>query len=311
MTVRHLIDIVDFSANDVRQILELSEVPPADLGAPLAGAGAALVFEKPSNRTRQSMEMAVVQLGGHPVYTRGEEVGFDTREPVEDIGHIMAGYHDVIAARVFAHDTVTRLADSVDAAAAAGQPTAIVVNMLSDASHPLQGFADALTMHQRLGTLEGATVAYVGDWNNVARSLSEISLLLGASVRLACPVGFGADDLELERLGLLGRGDIAQTTRPAEAVAGAHAVHTDTWVSMGQETEKEERRRKFEGFMVDDSLMSVAAPEAIFMHCLPAYRGWEVSAEVIDGPRSAVYQQGHNRLHAARGALAFCLGVRP
>ena len=311
MTVRHLIDIVDFSANDVRQILELSEVPPADLGAPLAGAGAALVFEKPSNRTRQSMEMAVVQLGGHPVYTRGEEVGFDTREPVEDIGHIMAGYHDVIAARVFAHDTVTRLADSVDAAAAAGEPGAIVVNMLSDASHPLQGFADALTMQQRLGTLEGATVAYVGDWNNVARSLSEISLLLGASVRLACPVGFGADDLELERLGLLGRGDIAQTTRPAEAVAGAHAVHTDTWVSMGQETEKEERRRKFEGFMVDDSLMSVAAPEAIFMHCLPAYRGWEVSAEVIDGPRSAVYQQGHNRLHAARGALAFCLGVRP
>jgi len=159
---RHLVDIVDFSAGEIRQILELSEVPPGDLGEPLAGAGAALVFEKPSNRTRHSMEMAVVQLGGHPVYTRGEEVGFDTREPVEDIGRIMAGYHDLIAARVFAHDTTTRLAASVDHAASVGEPTATVVNMLSDASHPLQGFADALTMQQRLGSLEGATVAYVG-----------------------------------------------------------------------------------------------------------------------------------------------------
>ncbi len=312
---RHLVDITDFTAGEVAQILALSELPVADLGRPLDGAGVALIFEKPSNRTRHSMEMAVSQLGGHPVYTRGEEVGLDTREPVEDVGHIMAGYHEVIAARVFDHATVTRLVAAVDAAAASGAPTATVVNMLSDRSHPLQGFADALTMQQTHGgstaDLAGSTVAYVGDYNNVARSLAEVSLLLGMRVRFACPHGFGADDVELERLGALGAGDVSQTTRPAEAVAGANFVHTDTWVSMGQEEEKEARRRQFEGFMVDQALMAAAAPGAAFLHCLPAYRGWEVAADVIDGPQSVVYQQGHNRLHAARGALAFCLGVRP
>jgi len=311
VTQRHLIDIADFSADEIRQMLVLAERESASLGAPLAGAGAALIFEKPSNRTRHSMEMAVVELGGHPVYTRGEEVGFDTREPVEDIGRIMAGYHQMIAARVFDHATVTRLAASVDAAAEAGEPTALVVNMLSDHSHPLQGLADALTMQQRLGDLTGMTVAYVGDWNNVSRSLAEISLLLGASVRLACPNGFDADESELERLAGFGAGDITQTPRPVDAVAGAHAVHTDTWVSMGQEAEKDERRRQFEGYMVDADMMSAADPSAVFMHCLPAYRGWEVAADVIDGPQSVVYQQGHNRLHAARGAIAWCLGVRP
>lgn len=311
MSQRHLIDIADFSADELRQMLALAEIEPASLAAPLAGGGAALIFEKPSNRTRHSMEMAVVQLGGHPVYTRGEEVGFDTREPVEDIGRIMAGYHEIIAARVFDHSTITRLAASVDEAAASGEPTALVVNMLSDHSHPLQGLADALTMQQRLGELTGKTVAYVGDWNNVSRSLAEISLLLGASVRLACPNGFDADDAELERLTGFGAGDITQSTRPAEAIAGAHAVHTDTWVSMGQEAEKDERRRQFEGYMVDADMMSAAHSSAVFMHCLPAYRGWEVAADVIDGPKSVVYQQGHNRLHAARGAIAWCLGVRP
>ena len=308
---RHLVDIVDFTAEEIAQILTLSERPVAELGRPLDGAGAALIFEKTSNRTRHSMEMAVSELGGHPVYTRGEEVGFDTREPVEDIAAIMAGYHEVIAARVFEHATVARMVTAVDAAAASGAPSAIVVNMLSDRSHPLQGFADALTMQQHLGDLAGKTVAYVGDYNNVARSLAEISLLLDMRVRLACPHGFQADDVELERLAGIGAGDLVQTTRPTDAVEGAHAVHTDTWVSMGQEAEKEERRRQFEGFMVDATLMGSADPAAVFMHCLPAYRGWEVTADVIDGPQSVVYQQGHNRLHSARGALAFCLGVRP
>jgi len=311
VTQRHLIDISDFTADELHQMLILAELEPSALGQPLAGSGAALVFEKPSNRTRHSMEMAIVQLGGHPVYTRGEEVGFDTREPVEDVGRIMAGYHDVIAARVFDHTTVTRLAASVDAAAEAGEPTSLVVNMLSDHSHPLQGLADALTMQQRLGDLTGKTVAYVGDWNNVSRSLAEISLLLGASVRLGCPRGFDADTEELQRLAAFGAGSITQTSRPAEAVAGAHAVHTDTWVSMGQEAEKEMRRRHFEGYMVDSDMMKAADPSAVFMHCLPAYRGWEVATDVLDGPQSVVFQQGHNRLHAARGAIAWCLGVRP
>lgn len=298
---RSFLHVTDCSPDETRLILEIAARPVAALGRPLDGQGAALIFEKPSNRTRHSMEMAVVQLGGHPVYTRGEEVGFDTREPVEDIAKIMEGYHAVIAARVFSHDIVSRLA------AAAAVP---VVNMLSDESHPLQAFADALTMQQALGNLAGKTVAYVGDYNNVSRSLAEISAALGMHVRFACPTGFGADDAELERILLLGAASVEQVTRPLEAVAGAHAVHTDTWVSMGQESDKEARRQAFEGFTVDESMMATADAGAVFMHCLPAYRGFEVTADVIDGPRSVVYQQGHNRLHSARAVLAFLVGVR-
>jgi ornithine carbamoyltransferase len=301
MTVRSFLDVTDHTPDEVRLILELAGRPVESLGRPLEGQGAALVFEKPSNRTRHSMEMAVVQLGGHPVYTRGEEVGFDTREPVEDIAAIMSGYHGIIAARVFSHSIVERLA------AAATVP---VVNMLSDWSHPLQGFADALTMQQCLGELTGRTVAYVGDYNNVARSLGEITSLLGMHVRFACPAGFDADDAELERILLLGAASVEQSSRPADAVTGAHAVHTDTWVSMGQEDDKEARRRAFEGYCVDEAMMALADPAAVFMHCLPAYRGFEVSADVIDGPQSVVYQQGHNRLHSARAILAFLVGVR-
>ncbi len=299
---RHLLTIADFEAGEIEQMLALAAAPIASLGRPLDGLGAALIFEKPSNRTRHSTEMAVVQLGGHPVYTRGEEVGFDTRESVEDVARILAGYHAVVAARVFSHATLERMAAAVDTP---------IVNLLSDWSHPLQALADALTMTQELGPLAGRTVAYVGDYNNVARSLAEISLSLGARVRLASPLGFAADDAELERLRLIGDGDIEQSHRPADAVRGADAVHTDTWVSMGQEAEKDERRKQFEGYTVDADMMALASSDAIFMHCLPAYRGVEVAADVIDGPQSVVFRQGHNRMHAARGALAFVLGVQP
>ena len=295
---RSLLNVADCSAIDVAAILDLAEQPIASLGRPLDGQGVALIFEKPSNRTRQSMEIAVVQLGGHPVYTRGDEVGFDVREPVEDVAKIMSGYHGMIAARVSDHSIVERLAES------ASVP---VVNMLSEYSHPLQGFADALTMRQCLGELVGKTVAWVGDYNNVARSLAEVSVLLGMHVRLGCPRGFDADDAEMERLTLLGTGLVEQFARPMDAVDGAHAVHTDTWVSMGQEAEKDRRRQAFEGFTVDEEMMSAADPEAVFMHCMPAYRGLEVAANVFDGPRSVVIQQGHNRLHAARGVLAHLL----
>jgi ornithine carbamoyltransferase len=300
VTVRHLLDVTDLTADEVRTILGLAEAPIESLGRPLDGRGAALIFEKPSNRTRHSMEMAVFQLGGHPIYTRGEEVGLDTREPVEDVARVMEGYHGLIAARVFDHLSVTRMAAVVDVP---------VVNMLSDQSHPLQALADALTMRQRLGDLAGKTVAYVGDFNNVARSLAEISAMLGMHVRLACPRGFDAPLVELERFDLLGAASVDQSHRPAEAVAGAHAVHTDTWVSMGQEAQKQQRLQQFEGYRVDDAMMALADPSAVFMHCLPAYRGIEVAADVIDGPQSVVFQQAHNRLHAARGALAFLLGA--
>ena len=296
---RHLLNVVDFTADELRTILSLAQQP--ELPHVLAGMGAALIFEKPSNRTRQSMEMAVFQLGGHPVYTRGEEVGFDVREPVEDIVRVMAGYHAVLAARVFSHDIVARMA---------AVSTVPVVNMLSDHSHPLQALADVLTMQQAHGSLDGLRVAYVGDYNNVSRSLGEACVMLGATLVLACPMGYHADDSELERVNALGPGALTQVHRPAEAVVGAVAVHTDSWTSMGQEAEKQQRSQAFEGYTVDAALMAHAAPGAGFYHCLPAYRGLEVSAEVIDGPASRVIAQAHNRMHAARGALAFLLGVR-
>ena len=298
---RHFLDVTDLELDELQQVLDLATVPAPALGRPLHGQGVALVFEKPSSRTRHSMEMAVVQLGGHPVYTRGEEVGLETREPVEDVARIMAGYHAMIAARVFHHEVLERMAAVVDVP---------VVNMLSDRSHPLQALADALTMVQCLGALAGKRVAWVGDYNNVARSLGEVSSMLGMHVRFACPPGYDADAAELERLTLLGAASVEQSMFPADAVDGAHAVHTDTWVSMGQESDKQERTVAFESYRVDEKLMSAAAPDAVFMHCLPAYRGLEVTTDVIDGPQSVVIQQGHNRMHAARGLLAFLAGVR-
>ena len=300
--VRHLLDITDLTPTELVDVLALSATPIETLGHPLRGQGTALIFEKPSNRTRHSMEMAVVQLGGHPIYTRGDEVGFDTRETVEDITRIMAGYHGVLAARVFDHSIVARMA------AVSAVP---VVNMLSDRSHPLQAVADTLTMQEDLGPLAGRIVAYVGDYNNVARSLAQACVMLGAHVRLGCPSGYGASDEELFALNDLAGGTVEQFRDPFDAAAGAHAVHTDTWTSMGQEAEKAGRQEVFGHYQVNGGLMAAAARDAIFMHCLPAHRGLEVSSDVIDGPQSRVFQQGHNRMHAARGLLAFLVGVRP
>ena len=295
---RHLLEITDLTAEELRLVLALAE--RTDLPRVLEGLGVALIFEKPSNRTRQSMEMAVVQLGGHPVYTRGEEVGFDVREPVEDVTRVMAGYHGMLAARVFRHEFVQRMSSC---------SSVPVVNMLSDRSHPLQALADVLTMQQVHGPLAGRTVAFIGDFNNVARSLVEACTLLGANVALGCPVGHHASDEEMNRLNAVGPGGVTQSHRAAEAVHGAIAVHTDTWTSMGQEAEKAERLRAFEGFCVDGALMAHALPGSGFYHCLPAYRGVEVAVDVIDGPHSHVIAQAHNRLHAARGALAFLMGA--
>jgi ornithine carbamoyltransferase len=214
----------------------------------------------------------------------------------------MQGYHRVLAARVFDHSVVERMA------AVSEVP---VVNMLSDHSHPLQALADVLTMTQEWGSVQDRTVAFVGDFNNVARSLSQACVMLGAHVRLGCPAGFDASDADLSSIAELGDGTIEQSADPAKAVVGADAVHTDTWISMGQEEQKAERREIFSSYQVSGSLMAGASASAIFMHCLPAYRGYEVSAAVIDGPQSRVMQQGHNRMHAARGLLAFLLGVRP
>ena len=305
----HFVDITDLDAEAITDVMILAQMPIEGLGLPLEGLGAALIFEKPSNRTRHSMEMAVVQLGGHPIYTQGGEVGIDSREPAEDIIRIMAGYHRIIAARVFDHAVLERMIAALDTTD--DDESTSVVNMLSDRSHPLQALADLLTMSQLLGDLSDRTVAWVGDYNNVARSLGEVSAMNGMHLRYSAPAGYGPEQSELDRLIALGAASAASSPDPKEAVQGAHAVHTDTWVSMGEEAEAEQRRADFAGYRVDEALMRLAAPDAIFMHCLPAYRGLEVTEAVIDGPQSAVITQGHNRLHAARGALAHLMGVRP
>jgi len=301
MSHRNFLHAYDLSATDLGNVLSLAQAPIAALGRPLDGKGVALIFEKPSNRTRHSMEMAVVQLGGHPVYTRGEEVGIDVRESVEDITNVMSGYHAMLCARVFDHSVLHRMA------AVSSVP---VVNMLSDFAHPLQAVADVLTMQQSLGDLAGKTVTYVGDFNNVARSLCEASAMLGMHIRLGCPEGYDAKDNELLGFTELGAASVEQYRDISIAVNGAHAVHTDTWTSMGQESESAEREAIFVGFEVTSEIMSLADAKAIFMHCLPAHRGQEVSPSVIDGPQSKIYQQAHNRMHAARGVLAFLMGAQ-
>ena len=287
--MRDLLTLHEIGAEGVAEILALSE--SADLGAPLAGKGVALVFEKPSARTRNSMEMAVRQLGGHPIYIQKDEVGIDTRETAEDVARTLACYHSIIAARVNDHRLLEQMAAAVETP---------VLNMLSDSDHPLQALADLLTVKQLLGRIEGARIVYIGDANNVARSLAEGCSLLGAEMVVASPEGYGfAEALP----------GVRQVTDPAEAVEGAQIVYTDVWVSMGQDEETEARRAAFAAYQVGAALMSRCS-EAWFLHCLPARRGEEVTADVIDGSRSAVWRQAENRMHSARGAMAWMLGVR-
>ena len=290
---RHLLEIDDLHPDELRAVLELAQSPHPPRA--LEGQGAALVFEKPSARTRNSMEMAVVQLGGHPVTIRPDEIGLDTRESVEDITRTLQCFHGVIAARVFQHAFLQRMV------AVAEVP---IVNLLCDEGHPMQALADVLTITQLLGDVAGRTVAYVGDANNVCRSLALAVGMLGGRVTIASPVGYGMKPSDLDRLSRAGvRPQLS--VRPQDAVAGADVVYTDTWTSMGQEAETAARRTAFAGFTVDDALLDLAAPDVVFLHCLPAHRGEEVTAEVLEGPRSHVWRQAENRMHAARGLLAW------
>jgi ornithine carbamoyltransferase len=291
VSIRHILEIDDLTPDELRDVLARSADPqPAQV---LRGLGMALVFAKPSARTRNSTEMAVVQLGGHPVAIRADEVGLDTREPAEDVARTLACYHALIGARVFAHEQLERMA--------AVSPVP-VVNLLSDDAHPLQAVADLLTMQAATGGLEGRTVAYVGDGNNVLRSLALAGAMVGAEVRMACPPGFHLSSADLDRIAAVG-GDTTVYDRPEDAVVGADVIYTDVWASMGQEAEAEARRRAFEGFTIDDRLIAKASPNAVFLHCLPAHRGEEVAASVVDGPQSRVWEQAENRMHAARAAL--------
>jgi ornithine carbamoyltransferase len=258
----------------------------------------ALLFEKPSVRTRNSTEMAVFQLGGHPVTQHADEVGLDSRETTEDVARTLACYHAAIGARVFAHSKVERMA--------AVSPVP-VVNLLSDEAHPLQALADLLTIRQELGSLEGRTLAYVGDANNVARSISMAALMVGMQVRLGCPPGYRFGPVDLDRIRSAG-GEPTVHARPEEAVEGADVVCTDVWASMGQEEQAEKRRRDFEGWTLSAGVVNRLTPGGIFLHCLPAHRGEEASADVIDGPRSRIWPEAANRMHTVRGLLAFLLG---
>jgi ornithine carbamoyltransferase len=294
--IRHLLDIDDLTAGELADILSLSrQVAPPPV---LAGAGVALIFEKPSNRTRNATEMAVVALGGHPISIRGEEIGLGVRESVADVTRVLAQYHRVVSARVNDHRTLVEMA-ALDVVP--------VINLLSDVAHPCQALADLLTLEEHWGGLKGRTVAWVGDGNNVARSLVHGCARAGAAVRLGCPAHHQLDEATLQAARDAG-GEVLVTTDPAEAVMGADAVSTDVWVSMGQESESGERLDAFDGFQVDEALMDRASPDAVFLHCLPAHRGEEVAGAVIDGPASLVWKQAANRMHAARGLLLWLAG---
>jgi len=292
--MRHLLEIDDLTVDELHHVLALARrsTPPQVL----AGKGMALVFEKPSLRTRNSMEMAVFQLGGHPVYIQGSEVGLDTRESVEDVTKTLAGFHAAIGARVFEHNKVERMA-AVDRVP--------IINLLSDAAHPMQALADALTIVEEFGSVEGTTVAYVGDSNNVTRSLGLAVGMLGGEFRIASPTDycFGEDDLA--RLRSTG-GVVHTMTDPHQAVTGADVVYSDVFTSMGQEAEAEQRLNDLADYQINADLMQ-SAGDAVFLHCLPAHRGEEVTDAVVDSPASRVWRLAENRMHAARGYLAFAL----
>lgn len=297
---RDFLEVDDLSPAELTGVLEVAAVgkaDPATIAPVLAGEGVALVFEKPSARTRVSSDMAVKALGGHPISIRPDEVGIDSRESAEDVARTLAGYCSLIAARVFDHGVLERMAAAVDIP---------IVNLLSDRAHPCQALADLLTLQELFGTLEGRRVAYVGDGNNVAASLAFGAALTGLELTLASPLGYELDDGVVDRVRNLG-GVIELVTDPYEAVKGADAVYTDVWTSMGEEHEASVRREAFAGYMVDADLMAGAGPDAYFLHCLPAHRGEEVSEEVLEGPASVVWQQAENRMHAARALFAFVI----
>lgn len=302
MRLRHVLEVDDLGAEGLAEVVAHAERTPDQAGRPLAGTGVALLFEKPSARTRNSSELAVAGLGGHPVYIQGAEVGIDTRESAEDVARTLASFHRVLCARVFDHGVLVRMATAMDEVSF-GIP---VVNLLSDLAHPCQAVADLLTLRAHFGPegLSERPVAYIGDANNVWRSLALVCALAGIPTRVAAPLGYGPSAEDLALITSLG-GVVMATDDPAEAADGASALYTDVWTSMGQEAEAETRRAAFARFQIDDALVARAADDAVILHCLPAHRGEEIAASVVDGPRSLVWAQAANRMHAMRGILTW------
>ena len=296
---RDLLSIADLGPEEIAALVRRARVLKRGAAPPvLSGRTVALLFEKPSLRTRASFQVAVHQLGGFSLFFGREEVGLGQREPVSDVARVLGRYVDGIVARVFAHQTL------VDLARYAPVP---VVNALSDWEHPCQALADVLTVEERKGGLQGVTVAYIGDGNNnCARSLALAAASLGASVRLASPPGYGLDEQSLalaqQRAARHGA-SVRQLRDPQEAARDADVLYTDVWTSMGQEGEAQARRRAFAGYTVDEGLLRLAARDAIVMHPMPAHYGEEVPPGMLEHPQSVAYDQAENRLHAQKAVL--------
>lgn len=302
MRGRDLLSISDLTPAELTRVLDTAmALKDAGRRPILSGKSLALVFEKPSLRTRVSFDVAMTHLGGHCIYLSPPEVGLGDRETPADVARVLSRYVDAIAARTFAQSTVQELADHADVP---------VINALSDEEHPCQALADLLTVREKKGGLAGVTLAYIGDGNNVANSLAIAGGLAGMHVRFASPAGFEVPDKVLvlaETLAEKSGGTLSQLTDPVTAATNADVVYTDVWASMGQEHESAARRESFAGYTVDEKLMKLARPDAIFMHDLPAHRGDEVAPEVIDGPQSVVFDQAENRMHAQKAVLALLL----
>jgi ornithine carbamoyltransferase len=296
---RDFLQIPDFSAAELEKLFLLAESMRAGKYGkqPLAGKSLAMIFMKSSTRTRVSFETGVFQLGGHGIFISPRDAQLGRGEPVADTARVLSRYVDGIMIRTYAHAEIEELASF------ASVP---VINGLSDLVHPCQVLADILTVRQHLGTIKGKRVAWIGDGNNMANSWINAAYMLGFDLTLACPEGYDPDAK------ILGRAKAKASVRvvrdPAEAAAGADVVNTDVWASMGQEEEQAVREKAFAGFIVDAKLMNRAAKDAIFLHCLPAHRGEEVSADVIDGPQSRVWDEAENRLHIQKAIMAVLMG---
>jgi ornithine carbamoyltransferase len=297
--MRHLLAIPDFSTSELHALFTLAERMRAGGydRRPLAGKALAMVFMKSSTRTRVSFEVGTWQLGGHALFLSQRDVQLGRGEPIADTARVLSRYVDGIMIRTFGHDEIEELARHA---------TVPVINGLTDLQHPCQVLADVLTVQQHLGNIQGRVVAWVGDGNNMANSWIDAAWRLGFELRLACPPGYDPNPEVLARAKAGGRVTVVRD--PRDAVRGAHVVNTDVWASMGQEDEQQARAQAFAGFTVDAALMRLAASDAIFLHCLPAHRGEEVSAEVIDGPASRVWDEAENRLHIQKAIMAVLIG---
>ena len=301
MTPRHLSSILDLSPGELGDLLDAALAIKRDgCGPVLAGQSLALVFEKPSLRTRVSFEVAMQRLGGRAIYLGPQEIGPGEREPVRDIARVLGRMTHGIAARTYSHETVVEFADW------AGVP---VINALSDREHPCQALADLLTLRERFATLRGLRIAYLGEGNNVARALAYASVLTGMELRCASPEGYALGDADIERAHAApGGGRVACFSDPAEAVRDVAAVYTDVWASMGDEDKLASRLEAFAAFRLDEALLESAPPDALVMHDMPAHRGEEISAGAMESARSVIFDQAENRLHAQQALLAWLLG---